>query len=347
MHWVVVLVGIMLVGFPHEGNARGWQVDRRQDANGCVMVGEVNAAGIEPLLFIFKNGDWSLALNSLNGSLNVGATAAVQIYVDGKYVGSARGKNISKALTKIPIGDQGAFRRAAQTGRSLEIVAPGGRFTFALRGAGSAMNELVTCFDRIRRTAGEPECRQIAHSEASAMLAAVLDVAGVSDYRAEPPTPGEQVAIGKFADGTSLVLGACQGATADAADLSAEQGLKSAARQCRGELNIGRQTIPSSDGSIIRKVTTTCRTDPGTIFKEEVHIRRPDRLLISFGQIASSVAMPADDARRAGLIDALVKVARQKLPADPPRTMGSVMQEIHKDTRTEQTFRRCLRVYGY
>ena len=103
-----------------------------------------------------------------------------------------------------------------------------------------------------------------------------------------------------------------RGAEPKAADEYAGFILKKLTETCKGQLLSGKDALPSTDGSVIRKMTTTCRTTERIELDEITIIRRPDGFLmmLAYGTLGSmaEVMNDSNDQERAALVRAAMGI---------------------------------------
>ena len=99
----------------------------------------------------------------------------------------------------------------------------------------------------------------VEYSEASELAARILAAAGLGGYRFNPPKQGTNVVSFHLADGTRGLFMAARGAATKNADDYAGTVIANWSEFCKGESISGKQAVPSTDGSVVRRIVTTCR----------------------------------------------------------------------------------------
>jgi hypothetical protein len=80
-----------------------------------------------------------------------------------------------------------------------------------------------------------------------------------------------------------------------------------------GEFLSGKQSVPSTDGSVVRKVVSSCRSGDNAGITETTIVRRPDGFLVELMQIvpaalAGNSDRPIGQEERAALVNAAVRM---------------------------------------
>ena len=150
----------------------------------------------------------------------------------------------------------------------------------------------------------------LSQAELMVLLTNVLNDAGVQGYRLENPLRADDPAvIFTLADGSKGKLFAVRGAETWSADTYAGLAVGHMARLCQGQFSSGKQSVPSVDGSVIRKVLTTCQQGDATFVTERTIVRHANGLVIELTHIFRTDHTTArSDQERAAMVDAAMRV---------------------------------------
>jgi hypothetical protein len=161
-----------------------------------------------------------------------------------------------------------------------------------LAGTGKAMYAVLDCVRTLQppQTAQSPpqrdDVRVVPQVEAMAMVSNLLNAAGVRGFRLDPPKPDGSRITFSLSDGTLGMFLALRGPGTVSADDHASYLIAQYSDICKGgEFLSGKQSVPSTDGSVVRKVMSTCRSGDNAGVSETTIIRRPDGFLIELTQV--------------------------------------------------------------
>ncbi len=321
MRWLIGLLVLFMSVLPAQAyNVAGWNVVYFPDEKaplGCMMSGEYRS-GITFGLFVSKAYKWSITLHDPSWNLAPDDTTDVAVFVDRKFIASGKAAHISTKLAHLPFSGADAFK-ALQIGRRLELRTPYGKLRFSLKGTQKAMNAVLDCVKRIPGTQArssdqsESDAAMVPVTEAAQIVTDIFKLAGVENYQLEPPEEGRSEVSFKLPDGTSGFFVAARGSKTHKADDYAGQVIGKWSNVCKGDFLSGKQSVPSTDGSVVRKVVTTCRTGEADIVAETTIIRRPNGLLMELSQVfpESQAGQPGQDGSggmRASIVDAAIRV---------------------------------------
>lgn len=132
-------------------------------------------------------------------------------------------------------------------------------------------------------------------AEATVMLTNLLSAAALTCYQSSPPKDSDKAVSFKFADGSVGWFVASRGRDTASADDYAGAVIKEMSARCQGAFLSGKQSIPSVDGSVVRKVITTCRNEgsPAVVVETNI-VRREDGLLIDISNTVPDEPAPAE-----------------------------------------------------
>lgn len=224
---------------------------------------------------------WRLWVQNPNWNLSAGNSVAAIILVDGKNSIPVNASAVGKDLVMIPLMTDKYVVENMRRGHFMEFVAGSVRLPFSLQGTNAAIAKLVECV-RVA-SQGARDYRMLTSGEASVLLSNLLSQSGVVGFSLEPPSNDSPTA--KFSLGSDIkgYLRAARGRHTKLADEYASDTLATVSRACAGEFTSNKQSIPSTDGSVTRRILTTCRSGLDTEVLELTIIRKSDGLLIEIG----------------------------------------------------------------
>ena len=143
------------------------------------------------------------------------------------------------------------------------------------------------------------------------MLTAILDDSKTVGYRIDPPKQGSAIITFAVGDGTLGAFVAARGRDTKDAETYASGVIARWASSCGGEFLSGKQPVPSTNGSVIRKITTTCREQASSFVTETVVVRQQNGFLLELAQTypANSELPKGEGSRKRGaLTDAVLRL---------------------------------------
>lgn len=149
-------------------------------------------------------------------------------------------------------------------------------------------------------------------AEGAILLTNLLNAAGAVGYKIEVPKPDDTAVGFELANGSYGMLAAARGNT-KSADEFAGLLIGNFADACKGEFLSGKQSLPSTDGSVVRKVVTTCRSNGAENVTETTVIRRSSGFLLALSQsvppsVGTATAPTPEDRERGALVDAAMRL---------------------------------------
>jgi hypothetical protein len=272
---------------------------------------------------------WNLAFAHPQWSLTIGEVIPVTFIFDRNTRINLTAKAIDKTLAIVPMPDTSELVSAFRRSFILQAITKNDQFEFRLDGTSRLLPALVGCVRRniepstgaqastpparsISRPSGSAtDYQELSQAEAAIMLTNLLNSAGVSNYRLEPPTQASVGASFTLSDGTRGFFIGARGST-KSADEYATHLIGLLSQSCKGDLVTGRQSVPATDGSVIRKVISTCKSSEGAAITESTVIRRPNGFLINLSQtLPVSVATLSEGTGgkdREAIIDAALRL---------------------------------------
>lgn len=260
--------------------------------------------------------DWAIALSNASWNLRRGGGTDVAAYVDGRFVAGGRAAHISEKEALLPLMGAKPYR-ALQDGHGLVLVTPSGRLTFSLQGTEKAMAVTLDCarvLNKRQVTSAQPQgdFQQLSSADAAVVLDRYLKSGGFANYRVAAGDPRGSFATFQLADGTYGYLRAAHGRSTKGADDYAAAVISDLARNCEGVFLSGKDTVPTTDGSVIRIVASTCRLPDRTVALETIVLRSSDGLLVQLTQSAAGERVGATGQSRSQLVDAAIQWTRPK-----------------------------------
>jgi hypothetical protein len=316
MRALLALVALLLsttAAPAYRAHVDGWEVfdfdAKDMSVVGC-MAARPYVGGTRLSFVISTKYEWAVGVANEIWQLQNGATTDVAIHVDRKFVASGKAWHLDGKSALLPIGGVEPFR-ALQLGHRLDLQTPSGSLSFKLDGSAKAMFAALDCVATLAAPPAKLQAKAIdllPHAEAAVMLANLLKAAGVIGYKLRQQEPGSADVIFYFPDGTYGSFSAARGAGTPSADDYAGHAIRAWSKFCKGDFLSGRRSIPTVDGSVVRKVITTCRESQGTKAGEITIIRRPSGFLMELVHSYPADIVP-NEVERAATIDAAMKMA--------------------------------------
>ncbi len=313
---LLLTIAILLLsggpGLAYRQNVGNWEISYFPSDRpiGCIMGGTYESQTRFSII-VTTRYEWALGLSNPAWNLRQDGTTDVAVFVDQKFIVSGKAKHWDKTIAVLQFANADAFR-PLQIGRRLDLAVPGGNLSFALTGTGKAMYALLDCVKTLMsngpqlsqngQTAKAPsppsaDFQMVPLAEATVMLTNFFNAAGVRGWSLESPKQGD-VSVGfRLAGGSIGFFRAARGNTPTADD-HATFVISRWSEICKGKYLSGRQAVPSTDGSVVRKIVTTCSMESGRDSATETTIiRQADGFLLELTQImaANATAAPPSD----------------------------------------------------
>lgn len=262
---------------------------------GCSMTGSYKN-GIVLSLVVNTQYQWGVLLSDSNWKLSPSATTDVAAFVDGRFIASGKASHLNENAAYLPFEGGAAFK-ALREGNLLELKLQTGSLSFALPDTNKAMIATLDCVksletrnDAVAKKSTPPadDFRLYTQAESVALLTNLLNTAGVAGYTISPPSSKFRGAEYTAVDGSRGYLVAASGNTKTADDFAGYM-TESLSKDCKGQFLLGKEAVPSTDGSVVRKITTTCRDGADAQVSELTIIRKPNGFLLSIGTYANAL----------------------------------------------------------
>lgn len=295
-------------------DVNGWQISRFPEgkpATGCLM-GANYQDGTRLSIIVFKDYSWGLALSNNTWTLRKDGSTDVAAYVDNRLIAGGKASHMSTTVAMLPLKGASPYR-ALQAGHRLDIQTPHGKLNFALTGTGKAMDAVLSCVNALQPAPATPppvaasDFQLVPAAESTALVANLLTAAGITGYKLDPPKESDSRIFFTLGDGTAGYFLAARGSNTKNADEYAGVVISNRSNGCKGEFLSGKQAVPSVDGSVVRKVVTTCRVGADAVITETTIIRRPNGFLVELthaGGAPTSLNANEQGGDRAAVINA-------------------------------------------
>ena len=312
MRALLALVALLLsttAAPAYRAHVDGWEVfdfdAKDMNVVGC-MAARPNQEGTRLNFVISTTYSWAVGFANEAWQLPKGGRTDIAAYVDRKLIASGKGWHLDEKTIFLPVAGVEPFR-ALQMGHRLVVQTPYGSEPFALVGSAKAMYAALDCVATLAPPPTASQARQVVpQSEAAIMIVNLLNAAGIR-YQLNQSRPGSAAVTFSMADGTFGSFVASRGAGTPRADDYAADVIRSWSEFCKGDFISGRQAIPSVDGSVVRKVLTTCRASEGTKAAEITIIRRPSGFLVELTHVYPAETVP-NEVGRAAIMDAAIRM---------------------------------------
>ncbi len=289
------------------GKVKGWSVFYNVPKQSCTAIGRQDKSGTSlGFAWFFRTGYWSVGLFNRRWTLNQGSKIPASIYIDGKLLVRRDMRVASPKLILLTIakkrGNESvvAFREF-QNGNTVRFNWAGGNSTrSSLYGTKDALAMLARCAGKMAKlirnrnpAIGQPSAAApssaprrkaswtVGRTRAMGTFRKLMASMPKLRYQIRPPKPGREKTINFTL--TSGHLGkffafAGKTTTADKAMASV---ISVRQKNCPGELATVTKRLPSTDGSVIRRVKMLCKSSTqGSITTTTLVIRKPSGLLM-------------------------------------------------------------------
>ena len=296
-------------------NVEHWEIRYFPEVNptGCIMGGNY-VDGTRLSVIVTTQYEWALSLSNPSWNLLKDSSADVALYVDGRPIGNSKATNYDRTIVVVPLTSAEPYR-SLQSGQRLDVQYATGNLNFALSGITKAMYALLDCVKTLSPPPTDQDYQIVTQGEAAVMLTNLFNTAGTRGYRLTPPKPTDGWIEFGLADGTIGYFRAARGLGTKSADDFAGYVISRWSALCKGDFLSGKQSVPSSDGSVVRKVVTTCRADGKEIVSETTIVRQVSGFLLELTQLppistaaAKGGAAQNEDRDRAALVNAAMRM---------------------------------------
>jgi hypothetical protein len=303
----------------------GWEIRTFPDSGeraGCMMSANYRD-GTRMSIVMLRSYTWALGLANRSWGLVKGQKIRTSAYVDNRLIASGSAEVLDDNLALLSLEGAAAYG-ALRAGQSLELVTPRGRPNFLLTGTDKAMGAVLECVRILNASAQTAEAstapkndyQAVPTTEATVLVTNMLNAASIRGYQLIPPKSDNGTVHFNLSDGSMGFFFAFRGKGTPSADDAATSVINSEATGCKGDFASGKQAVPSTDGSVIRKVVTTCRSDATPIVTETTIVRRDSGFLITLGRSGTGNGIGLNDAdgssRADGLVDAAMRIEEPK-----------------------------------
>lgn len=294
----------------------GWDVNPMRSNtgqfSGCLMKATYDR-GTTIAVMMTPKAEWALVFGHPRWKLSDGQVITLTVNVDGSIIARGRGSVYGRDLIIMPLKGAAAYA-SLQAGHGMRISTSLGEMgSFKLTGTRAAMDAVLECVNANTQPGARPPATSSAPppatagrqvpvpaSEAMVMLNNLFAQAGVVGYRFE--TPRSNTITWSLPSGVRGSFFAFRNWTAPI-----EQALtavsEAATKDCKGDLATFQKAVPTSDGTVVRKVDVACKSGESTSHLTWTIVRRLDGLLVCFAQSGGgregggpgAPAAPADD----------------------------------------------------
>jgi hypothetical protein len=157
------------------------------------------------------------------------------------------------------------------------------------------------------------EAEYLPPAESLLLLTNLLNAAQIGAYRIDPPTDKNREITFAMPDGGRGLFIAARGKDTKSAEEYASIVIAKYASICQGGFMSGKQPVPSTDGSMVRQITTTCSTGDGGYVTESTIIRRQNGFMMEITQTYPAGFTPNEKAQpnqksKSAIVDAALRL---------------------------------------
>jgi hypothetical protein len=315
----ILLISLSTAAYGYD--VEGWDVRQFPDERnplGCIMGGTFQDGTRLSVIVMSDKLEWAIGLSNQSWRLAKGKSTDVAAYVDRRFIASGKAEHFTDKIAILPLGGVAAYQ-ALRAGHRLDIQTPYGNLNFQLKGTAKAMMAVVNCASSLRPQPNQQTAQQqpspnfalVPQAELATLVTNLLNSAGATGYRLDPPNPDQAHVSYLLGDGTRGTVVAARGQTKSADDYTGVV-IARASQQCAGEFVSAKKAVPSVDGSVVREVLTTCRSNGAVSATETTIIRQPHGFLIELSHSVSGTqslnSSPALGSARSSVIDAAMSL---------------------------------------
>ncbi len=289
------------------GKTNGWTVFYNVQKQSCTAIGRQDKRGTSlGFAWFFRTGYWSVGLFNNRWTLRKGSKIPASVYIDNKLLVRRDMRVVSPKLVLLTIakkrGNESivAFRNF-QNGRTVQFNWAGGNSSRAsLYGTKSALAMMARCAGKMAKlirnrapNAGQPSglvssnrtgnkaSWTVNRTQALGTFRKLMATMPKLQYQIRPSQPGREKTINfTLRSGRVGKFFAFAGKTATA-DKAMASVISVRQKNCPGELATVTKRLPSTDGSVIRRVKMLCKLGAqNTQTTTTLVIRKPSGLLM-------------------------------------------------------------------
>jgi hypothetical protein len=314
-------------------NVGGWQVglwETDGQYNGCRMRGEFSG-GTTIAIAVKAEGGWVVLLKNDTWKVNEGSSLKASLLVDGRVVASGNADVHANQIIALNFDGGQATYNALQAGLSMQVKTDvGDTHKFSLRGTRVAMDAVLQCVannkhryqpprggqqqaqnqgqqgQQNRGTQNQGGAQPIPAVEAMTIITNILASSGATGYRIEPPKNDTISWVGN--DGTRGSFFGFRNYTAQPEDAVASV-FRVVSENCKGEVGTIKRSVPTLDGSIVRKLIVACRDGQSVTETSFTMIHRAGVLMVIEYSGAGAGAGGQPQSQEASVVDAALSYA--------------------------------------
>lgn len=294
----VVLCSILCVTPCAAESVAGWEIGHYPTSGkseGCFMAADYKD-GTTFGIYVTEQHAWGIILINKTWTLKVDDTTDVAAFVDGKMVAGGKAKHTKADMAILPLEGNEVYS-AMKNGSRLDLRTPFGTLNFALTGTRRAMDAVISCVDRVRQANASGTPSESATPSQSAdtvwvtgpqlvdLLSKIFNDANIQGYQTDTSKSGNGIMTFSLADGTRGIFRASRNPNSMSAEEFASSILGTLSEVCeQGEFLSGKKTVPTEDGSVVRKLVATCRKNNRSVTTETTIVRRASGFLMELTQ---------------------------------------------------------------
>ncbi|MEL6225688.1 MAG: hypothetical protein AAFR01_01540 [Pseudomonadota bacterium] len=296
-------------------NTPGWWIGIDRGKQSCLASGPINTSGTQLFFFwSYKTSAWSVLLKNKTWSLNKGASLAVRVSVDRRFLKTDRMKVILRDVVELPVSkksrgaDARVFARFSLGSYAFFRWNNGNTTRVSLRGTKRALAALSRCAGVVANSSrnappggdryseappsggnNQPGSRprrrsnfaMVPYREAATMARGILNEMNTGFEILPARTADTKRVEFRLANGKTGYLVASRGRTVTAKVYSGKV-IASLSGYCKGRFGSTVENVPSRNGNVMRKVIGVCKSDRGVRTTTTTIMRKPAGLLIDF-----------------------------------------------------------------
>lgn len=238
-----------------------------------------------------------------------------KLVLKGYGIGGARGS----LLLDLPPTSEAYL--SLYNGRFIQIQTPLTRpKRYSLIGSAAALLKLVECVNS-RKTKSSapkpPERKWLTLKQTTAALSDIFRTAGQTGHTILPTKPKHMFVEFETIDGSNGMFQAYRDVLDPTyPDRRITRIISAYSERCKNKFLSGKENVPSTDGSLIRKATTKCEMQNDYIITEDLIIQKPNGFVVEitfvYVSYPDSIPKPDSSIRDGAIIDAVLKLKSLK-----------------------------------
>lgn len=183
---------------------------------------------------------------------------------------------------------------------------------YSLAGSAAALLKLKECINSRNTRPTAPKLRWLTSKQNITALSSIFRIAGITGHTILPPEPRSRFVKFDTVDGSHGIFAAYRDAIDPTLpDRRITDIISSLSKACKNKFLAGKENVPSTDGSLIRKSTTKCDIGNRYLISEALVIQKPNGFAVEIKTMylvyPNSIPKPDSSIRDGAIVDAVLK----------------------------------------